>query len=89
MSLLTAIFKSLELLLLLLNKSYYNDLREKSKVRQKNLKEEIEKLRDIGDSNSSDRADLLRKELRAEIREFEYLSTLDPSLGKGSPDTNG
>ena len=63
MSLISSVLKSLELFLQLKNNSFYYDIREKSRKRQTEIINEIEELRDAGDSNSSDRADLLRDEL--------------------------
>ena len=54
--------------------SFYYEIREKSRKRQTQIINEIEKLRDAGDSNSSDRADLLRDELKSEREELEHLS---------------
>ena len=74
MSLSSSVLKSLELFLQLKNNSFYYKIREKSRKRQKDIINEIEKLRSIGDSNSSDRADILRDELKVEREELEHLS---------------
>tara|TARA_Y100001963_G_C6761925_1_gene439942 strand:+ start:1788 stop:2057 length:270 start_codon:yes stop_codon:yes gene_type:complete len=74
MSLISSVLKSLELFLQLKNNSFYYEIREKSRKRQKDIINEIEKLRSIGDSNSSDRADILRDELKVEREELEHLS---------------
>jgi hypothetical protein len=75
MGALQSLIKSLELFLSLKNKLFYYDIREKSKKRQNEIIDEIEKLRSRGDSNSADRADLLRLELSREKSELEHLST--------------
>ena len=74
MSLISSVLKSLELFLQLKNNSFYYEIREKSRKRQTQIINEIEELRDAGDSNSSDRADLLRDELKSEREELEHLS---------------
>jgi hypothetical protein len=78
MKILTSLIKSLELFLTLKNKLVYYEIYEKSRIRQKQIIEEIEKLRDCGDSNSADRADILRKELSAERQSIKHLPTIDP-----------
>jgi hypothetical protein len=67
--------KSLHLYLQMKNEMFFSELRRQSQERQHQYINEIEKLRDIGDSNSSDRADILRQKLAAERQEFEHLST--------------
>jgi hypothetical protein len=83
-----SLIKSLELFLSLKNKSFIYEIREKSRLRQKQIIESIERLRAVGDSNSSDRADILRQELDAERREFEYLSTLYSASGEKQASPN-
>lgn len=75
MALIISLIKSLQLFLELKNNLFYYDIREKSRKRQNELINEIEKLRSAGDSNSSDRADILRSRLKAEREELEHLST--------------
>ena len=75
MSLISSVLKSLELFLQLKNNSFYYEIREKSRKRQTQIINEIEELREAGDSNSSDRADLLRDELKSEREELEHLSS--------------
>ena len=87
-ALLTAFFKAACGLFELLKYNVYYGIRDKSRQRQKQLEEQIEKFRNIGDSNSTDRADLLRQELLTERRELEYLSALYAPLAKGSSDSN-
>jgi hypothetical protein len=88
MSILHSLIKSLELFLSLKNKLFYYEIREKSKQRQNEIIEEIEKLRSRGDSNSSDRADILRLELRREKSELEHLSTFYSKASERSKDSN-
>jgi hypothetical protein len=88
MGALQSLIKSLELFLSLKNKLFYYDIREKSKKRQNEIIEEIEKLRSRGDSNSADRADLLRLELYREKSEFEHLSTFYSKASERSKDSN-
>lgn len=88
MTLITALIKSLQLYLELKNKLFYYDIREKSKNRQNEIINEIEKLRSAGDSNSSDRADFLRSQLKAERRELEHLSSFYSQAKSESTDSN-
>jgi hypothetical protein len=88
MAILTSVLKSLELFLLLKNKLFYYEIRTKSLNRQKEIIAEIENLRSKGDSNSADRADLLRSELRRERQELEHLSTFYAKTGEGKGSTN-
>jgi len=71
-----AILNSIQLYLSLKNKTAFSDLSLKHEQRKTDLINEIEKLRDKGDSNSSDNADLLLLQLKTENNEFKYLSTL-------------
>lgn len=79
---------SLELFLRLKNKSFYYDILFKSKNRRKEIIEEIERLRRIGDSNSSDAADILRNELIEENRELEYIRSIIASTQKTNTNKN-
>jgi hypothetical protein len=88
MSILASLIKSLELFLSLKNKLFYYDIREKSKKRQNEIIEEIEKLRSRGDSNSADRADLLRLELSREKSELEHLSAFYSKASERPKDSN-
>jgi hypothetical protein len=88
MGALQSLIKSLELFLSLKNKLFYYDIREKSKKRQNEIIDEIEKLRSRGDSNSADRADLLRLELSREKSELEHLSTFYSKASERSKDSN-
>lgn len=64
------------------SKAFYYDIVQKSRTRQKELINEIEKLRSSGTNNSNDRADLLRSELLEERRAIEHLSTFYSLSGK-------
>ena len=70
-----SIIKAIELYLQLKNKKFYYDLHQDFRDREDAITEKIEELRDSGDSNDADRADLLRKRLAAERKRFEHLST--------------
>jgi hypothetical protein len=65
------------------NKAFYYDIIQQSRSRQKDIVNEIEKLRSTGTNSSNDRADLLRAELLAEKRYIEHLSTVYSLSGKG------
>ena len=78
-----SIIKSIELYLQLKNKKFYYDLHKDFRDREDAITQEIEKLRDSGDSNAADRADLLRKRLRAERERFEHLSAFYTQADKG------
>ena len=73
-TLIKSILKSIELFLTLKNKKFYYDLHQDFRDREDAITEKIEELRDSGDSNDADRADLLRKRLAAERKRFEHLS---------------
>tara|TARA_B100000085_G_scaffold283004_1_gene312720 strand:- start:854 stop:1108 length:255 start_codon:yes stop_codon:yes gene_type:complete len=73
-SLIKSILKSVELYLQLKNRKFYYDLHQDFRDREDAITEKIEELRDSGDSNDADRADLLRKRLAAERKRFEHLS---------------
>ena len=65
------------------SKAFYYDIIEKSKNRQKELTNEIEKLRAKGTNDSNDRADILRTELINERKTLEHLSAVYSLSGKG------
>ena len=69
-----SIIKAIELYLQLKNKKFYYDLHQDFRDREDAITKKIEELRDSGDSNDADRADLLRKRLAAERKRFEHLS---------------
>ena len=73
-SLIKSVLKSLELFLSLKNKKFYYDLHQEHNDREYAITQAIEKLRDTGNSNDADRADLLRDYLDTERREFEHIS---------------
>tara|TARA_Y100000004_G_scaffold109736_1_gene123092 strand:- start:139 stop:393 length:255 start_codon:yes stop_codon:yes gene_type:complete len=75
LTLIKSVLKSLELFLSLKNKKFYYDLHKDQDDREFAITEAIEALRQTGDSNNADRADLLREQLRAERKRFEHLST--------------
>ena len=56
--------------------------------RQKEILDEIEKLRNDGGSSSADRADLLRMELKREREELENLSTFYFKAAKEPANSN-
>lgn len=64
------------------SKAFYYDIMQKSRNRQKELINEIEKLRAAGTNSSNDRADILRAELMEEKRSAEHLSTFYSLSGK-------
>lgn len=64
------------------SKAFYYDIMQKSRTRQKELINEIEKLRSSGTNSSNDRADILRAELLEEKRTVEHLSTFYSLSGK-------
>jgi len=76
LGLIKSVLKSLELYLAFKNKAFYRDLIDDHREREKGFINEIEKYRSSGNSNDALRADLLRDQLLAERRQFEYLSTL-------------
>jgi len=76
LSLLKTLLETLNLYFKLKNKSFYTDLLETSKRKQKDLINEIEKLRANGDSDSTDRADFLQSELISEKRDAKHFSAI-------------
>ena len=82
-TLIKSVLKSIELYLQLKNRKFYYDLHKDFRDREDAITQRIEKLRDSGDSNDADRADLLRKRLRAERERFEHLSTFYSKADKG------
>ena len=83
-----SILKSIELYLTLKNKKFYYELHKDFKQREQKVVQEIENLRIRGDSQSADRADLLRDYLNTERREFEHISTFYSKIRGGESDTN-
>ena len=76
MSLIKTLAKSLQLYLELRNKLAFFEIKNQHRNIKNELINEIEELRAAGDSNSSDRADLLRKRLKSENDDFEHISTV-------------
>jgi hypothetical protein len=74
--------KALTSFLELKNRAFYYDIIEKSRNRQKDIIDEIEKLRSIGTNDSNNRADLLRAQLLEERETIKHLSTVYSSSGK-------
>lgn len=64
------------------SKAFYYDIMQKSRTRQKELINEIEKLRAAGTNSSNDRADLLRAELLDEKRSAEHISAFYSLSGR-------
>ena len=64
------------------NRAFYYDIIEKSRSRQKDIVNEIEKLRNAGTASSNDRADILRSELMEERETIKHLSAAYSLSGK-------
>jgi hypothetical protein len=64
------------------NRAFYYDIVEKSRNKQTDIVNEIEKLRSAGTSSSNDRADLLRAELMEEREVIKHLSAVYSLSGK-------
>ena len=88
MSLVKSILKSIELYLALRNKLAFFEITEKHNKKKNELIEEIEKLRAIGDNESSDRADFLRGQLRTENNQFKHISAVFLEAQGGSSDSD-
>ncbi len=88
MSLIKTLAKSLQLYLELRNKLAFFEIKNQHRNIKNELINEIEELRAAGDSNSSDRADLLRKRLKSENDDFEHISTvfIKAQGGSANPD---
>ena len=87
-SLIKSVLKSVELYLKLRNKLAFSEITEKHNKRKHELIEEIEKLRDIGDTESSDRADFLRGQLLTENKQFKHISAVFLEAQGGSADSD-
>jgi len=74
--------------LALRKESIYYDVLQKSRKKQKELKNEIEKLRNAGTNTSADNADVLRNELIEEQKFFKHLSTVYSKPSKGAENTD-
>ena len=88
LSLIKTLIETLNLYFKLKNRSFYVDLMEKSKRKQKDLIDEIEKLRSNGDSASTDRADFLQQELISEKRDVKHLSAVYAPTTEGASGSN-
>ena len=88
MSLIKTLAKSLQLYLELRNKLAFFEIKNQHRNIKNELINEIEELRAAGDSNSSDRADLVRKRLKSENDDFEHISTvfIKAQGGSANPD---
>ena len=71
---------------MLKNKLAFFDVKAKHRKIKNELINEIEELRSAGDSNSSDRADILRRRLKSEHDDFEHISTVFLKAKGGKPD---
>ena len=91
MSLIKTLAKSLQLYLELRNRLAFFEIKNQHRNIKNELINEIEELRAAGDSNSSDRADLLRKRLKSENDDFEHISAvfLKAQGGDSSSDSGG
>lgn len=76
LGLIKSVLKSLELYLAFKNKAFHRDLVNDHRDRERELINEIEKLRSSGSSNDADCADLLRDQLLKEKEQFKYLTDL-------------
>ena len=83
-ALIKTVLATLNLYLKLKNRSFYVDLVEKSKKKQRELIDEIEKLRSDGSASSTDRADFLFRELVSEKRDIKHLSAINSITTEGS-----
>lgn len=90
-SIIKALTQSLRLYLELRNRLAFFEIKNNHRRIKNELINEIEELRAAGDSNSSDRADLLRKRLKSENDDFEHISTvfIKAQGGDSSSDSRG
>ena len=87
-SIIKALTQSLRLYLELRNRLAFFEIKNNHRRIKNELINEIEELRAAGDSNSSDRADLLRKRLKSENDDFEHISTVFIKAQGGDPSSN-
>lgn len=87
-ALIKTLLETLNLYLKLKNRSFYVDLLEKSKRKQKELINEIEKLRNDGGADATDRADFLQSELIAEKHDLKHISTIYSKVAERSASTD-
>ena len=88
MALIKSVLKSVELYLMLRNKLAFFEIKNQHRKIKNELISEIEELRAAGDSNSSDRADLLRKRLKSENDDFKHISTVFLETEGGSSNSD-
>jgi len=81
--LIKSVLKSLELFLELKNKRFYLEMMEDHRNRERKLTQEIEELRNKGDSNSQIQADFLVDTLIKERKQFKKLQELYEKNTKG------
>ena len=87
-SIIKALTQSLRLYLELRNRLAFFEIKNNHRRIKNELINEIEELRAAGDSNSSDRADLLRKRLKSENDDFEHISTVFLKAKGGDSDSD-
>jgi len=87
-SIIKALTQSLRLYLELRNRLAFFEIKNNHRRIKNELINEIEELRAAGDSNSSDRADLLRKRLKSENDDFEHISTVFIKAQGGDSSSN-
>jgi hypothetical protein len=82
------VFKAVYAYLRFKNISFYYDIREKHDKRKNELINEITKLRNVGDSKSTDAADRMFRVLEDENRKWESISAayFSSASGNDSPD---
>jgi len=83
-----SLIESLRLYLKLKNKLAFSQITREHNKRKNELIEEIEKLRAIGDNESSDRADFLRGQLLTENKQFKHISAVFLEAQGGSADSD-
>ena len=88
MSIISNLLKALSSFLELKNKSFYYDIIEKSRNRQTQLREEIERLRAEGTNDSNDIADAIFLQLVAEQKYCKHLSATYSSFEGKATDSN-
>lgn len=82
MGLLKSALLALTSFLELKNRAFYYDIIQKSRTRQKDIVNEIEKLRNTNTTSSNERADLLRAELLEEREAIKHISAYYSLSGK-------
>ena len=88
MTIITSLLKALASYLELKNKSFYYDILEKSRNRQSQLREEIEKLRAEGTNDATSRADAVFMLLCSEQKYCEHLSATYSKAQSETASTN-